>query len=79
MAKAERGVTPAPAKDWLKEADKVMNIDAMRWLYAQAKDAGASTDVLEGLADRARLLSPEGQDSGAGRGVPSGNATRSKQ
>ena len=69
MAKANRGVTPAPAKDWLKEADKVMNIDAMRWLYAQAKEAGASADVLEGLADRARTLSPEGEDSGTGRGV----------
>jgi hypothetical protein len=79
MAKAERGVTPAPAKDWLKEADKVMNIDAMRWLYAQAKDAGASTDVLEGLADRARLFSAESQDSGAGRSVPSSTATGSKQ
>ena len=69
MAKANRGVTPQPAKDWLKEADKVMNIDAMRWLYAQAKEAGASSDVLEGLADRAKLLSPEGQDLGTGRGV----------
>lgn len=69
MAKANRGVTPAPAKDWLKEADKVMNIDAMRWLYAQAKEAGASEQVLEGLSDRARLLSPESQDSGARRSV----------
>ena len=69
MAKANRGVTPQPAKDWLKEADKVMNIDAMRWLYAQAKEAGASAEVLEGLADRAKLLSAEGEDSGAGRGV----------
>ena len=74
MAKAERGITPAPAKDWLKEADKVMNIDAMRWLYAQAKDGGASPEVLEGLADRARLLTPEGQDPGAGRSLPRGKA-----
>ena len=70
MAKAERGVTPQPAKDWLREADKIMNVDAMRWLYAQAKEAGATTEVLEGLTDRARLLSSESQDSGAGRSVP---------
>jgi hypothetical protein len=70
MEKVERG---SVAKDWLKEADKVMSIDAMRWLYAQAKDAGATTEVLEGLADRARVLSPEGQDSGAGGSVPTGN------
>jgi hypothetical protein len=79
MAKAERGVTPAAGKDWLKEADKVMNIDAMRWLYAQAKDAGAATEVLEGLADRARLLSAQSEDSGAGRSVSSSNARGSKQ
>ncbi len=79
MAKAERGVTPAPAKDWLKEADKVMNVDAMRWLYEQAKAAGASHDVLEGIADRARVLNSESQDSGAGRSVSGGTTTRSKQ
>ena len=70
MAKANKGVTPEPAKDWLKEADKIMNVDAMRWLYAQAKQAGASAEVLEGLTDRAGLLSAESEGSGAGRSVP---------
>ena len=70
MAKAERGATPQPTKDWLREADKIMNVDAMRWLYAQAKEAGASSEVLEGLTDRARLLGTESEGSGAGRSVP---------
>jgi hypothetical protein len=70
MAKANRGVTPSPAKDWMKEADKIMNIDAMRWLYSQAKEAGASADVLEGLTERARILSAESEGSGAGGSVP---------
>ena len=78
MAKAERGVTPTAGKDWLKEADKVMNVDAMRWLYEQAKAAGASHDVLEGIADRARVLNSESQDSGAGRSLPSSTTRRSK-
>lgn len=74
MAKANRGVTPQPVKDWLKEADKIMNIEAMRWLYAQAKDSGASAEVLEGLADRAKLLSAEGEGNGAGGSVPGSDA-----
>jgi hypothetical protein len=71
MAKVNR-VEQQSAKDWLKEADKVMNIDGMRWLYAQAKQAGADPEVLEGLADRAKILSPEGEGSGAGGSVPRG-------
>ena len=79
MAKAERGVTPPPAKDWLKEADKMMNIDGMRWLYAQAKDSGASAAILEGLADRARLLSDEGEGAGAGGSLQAGNSKGPKK
>lgn len=59
-------------KDWLKEADKILNIEAMRWLYAQAKDAGASAEVLEGLTERAKVLSAESEGSGAGGSVPGG-------
>jgi hypothetical protein len=42
----------------------------MRWLYSQAKEAGASADVLEGLTERARILSAESEGSGAGGSVP---------
>lgn len=72
MQKVQRGLTPQPAKDWLKEADKIMNIDAMRWLYAQAKEAGASQEILEELIERARVLSAEGEGAGAGGSVPAG-------
>lgn len=72
MAKANRQVTPQPAKDWLKEADKIMNIDAMRWLYAQAKESGASQEILEELIERARVLGAESESAGAGGSVPAG-------
>jgi hypothetical protein len=79
MAKAERGITPQPHKDWLREADKMMNIDGMRWLYAQAKEAGAADSILEGLADRARLLSDESQSAGAGGSLQAGNSKAAKK
>lgn len=76
MEKVQRGT---PGKDWLMEADKMMNIDGMRWLYAQAKSAGASADILEGLAERARLLGDEGEGSGAGGSLQNGGSKASKK
>lgn len=65
MSKAERGITPQPHKDWLKEADKIMSVESMRWLYAQAKEASADPAVLEELTNRARVLIDESKGAGA--------------
>lgn len=74
MAKAERGVTPKAPRNWIAEADRITDVDALRWLYAQAKNDGADASTLERLTERGRLLSPESQGAGAGGSLPGGNS-----
>ena len=65
MEKVERGVTPKPTiRDYEAEASKLKDVDGLRWLYAQAKGEGASSEVLERLAEIAGSFSAEGEDSG---------------
>lgn len=64
MQKVVRG------RDYLAEADKLTDVSALRWLYAQAKGEDAPVEVLEGLFDRARLLTPGSEDNGAAGSVP---------
>jgi hypothetical protein len=71
MQKVERGVTPKPAiRDYEAEASKLKDVDGLRWLYAQAKGEGASSEVLERLAEIAGSFSAEGEDSGNRGGLP---------
>ena len=54
MAKAERGVTPAPARDWLKEAEDLSwkeDLDGLRALFVEASRLKASEDVLNKIKD----------------------------
>lgn len=70
MAKANKGVTPKPvARNFEAEASKLTDVDGLRWLYAQAKGEGASDDVLERLAERARSISAESEDTRGGGSV----------
>jgi hypothetical protein len=43
-------------RDWVSEADKITEVTALRWLYAQAKGAGAAAEQLERIQSRAELL-----------------------
>jgi hypothetical protein len=52
MSKANNG----PEVDWLKEADKILNVADLRNLYSRAKAANASPEVLERLKDYAKAL-----------------------
>jgi hypothetical protein len=71
MEKVERGVTPKPTiRDYEAEASKLKDVDGLRWLYAQAKGEGASSEVLERLAEIAGSFSAEGEDSGNRGSVP---------
>lgn len=54
MAKAERGVTPAPAREWLKEAEDLSwkeDLDGLRALFVEASRLKASEDVLNKIKD----------------------------
>lgn len=71
MEKVERGITPKPTiRDYEAEASKLKDVDGLRWLYAQAKGEGASSEVLERLAEIAGSFSAEGEDSGNRGSVP---------
>ena len=51
-------------RDWVSEADKITEVTALRWLYAQAKGAGASAEQLERIQSRAELLNSGSQGQG---------------
>jgi hypothetical protein len=54
MAKVQRGV--APNKDWITEAQGIMNTKDLRDLYNQARQAGAGQHILEQITDYAKAL-----------------------
>lgn len=54
MAKAERGLTPAPARDWLKMAEDLAwkeDLDGLRALFVEASRLKASEDVLNKIKE----------------------------
>lgn len=64
MEKVERN-----AVNWLQEADKITDLAGLRWLYAKAKSANASTEILERLEARGKQLSSDGQGNGVDGGL----------
>lgn len=76
MEKAERGVGPKPpSQDWVVEADKLTSVDGLRWLYAQAKVAGASDEQLERIEARGKILSAGSESQGIDGSVPDGKSS----
>jgi hypothetical protein len=70
MAKANRGVTPKSSKNWSEEADKITDIAGLRWLYAQAKNEGASAEVLERIEARGKVIGSGSEGQGIDGGLP---------
>jgi hypothetical protein len=54
MAKVQRGVQPA--RDWIAEAQLIMNTKELRDLYNVARQAGAGQHILEQITDYAKAL-----------------------
>lgn len=52
-------------RDWVAEADKLTDVTALRWLYAQAKGAGAPAEQLERIQSRAEILNTGGKNTRA--------------
>lgn len=57
-------------RDWVADADKITDIVGLRWLYAEAKSAGVSQELLERIESRGKVLSASGEGQGTDRGVP---------
>jgi hypothetical protein len=58
-SKEEMQKVSEPDVDWIKEADEIMNVKDLRTLYAKAKAANASAEILERLKDYAKALDSE--------------------
>ena len=58
-------------RDWVAEADKITDVTGLRWLYAQAKGAGASAEQLERIQSRAEILNSGSEGQRADGSVPS--------
>jgi hypothetical protein len=78
MEKANRGVTPKPPRDFLAEAEKMMNVSDLRELYTQAAAAGAPSEVLDRLKDYGKVLGATGEGDGTRASVPGSAKSRQK-
>lgn len=81
MQKAERGVTPKPAvqhRDYLAEANKLTDIEALRSLWLEAKTGKASQEVLTKIKELADVRGADAVDSRAQGGVPGSGKAGSK-
>jgi hypothetical protein len=67
-------VVRAENKDWLSQADRIADVAGLRWLYAQAKASGASSEELERIEARAKALGSSSESDGAGGSLPTGKA-----
>jgi hypothetical protein len=54
----------------MSEAEKLSDVDALRLLWAEASQAGASPTVLEKVRERAEAVSSDGVLDGVAGGVP---------
>ena len=61
-------------RDFVGEADRITDVESLRMLYAQAKAAGATSEVLEKVKAKGESLS--NQNSGAGTGVSGSSKKR---
>lgn len=62
-------------QDWMAQADKITDVAGLRWLYAQAKQNGASSEELERIEARAKALS-NGSESARADGSVSGSKAK---
>ena len=65
MAKVQRHEESSAKRDWLAEAEKLTDKDALRLLWAEASQAGAATKTLEKIKERAESIGANGKPSGA--------------
>jgi hypothetical protein len=70
MQKVQRHSENAVTRDWLAEAEKLTDVDALRLLWAEANQGGATPDVLQKVRERAETIGADGVVDGVAGGVP---------
>ncbi len=63
--KVQRHDTQRVKRDWVVEAEKLSDVDALRLLWAEASQAGASQTVLTKVKTRAEQLGTDGKPEGS--------------
>lgn len=63
-------------RDWLAEGEKILSVTDLRNLYAEAKAAGAPTEVLDKLKDYGQILSAGSENQGTRGRVSAGGKGR---
>jgi hypothetical protein len=64
MMKVQRHDENAKKRDWLAEAEKLTDVDALRLLWAEASQGGATPTVLGKVRARAEQLGADGEPKG---------------
>jgi hypothetical protein len=72
MQKVQRHDENAKKRDWLAEAEKLTDVDALRLLWAEASQGGASQTVLGKVRERAETIGNDGLIDGVAGGLPVG-------
>jgi hypothetical protein len=70
MQKVQRHSENSVTRDWLAEAEKLTDVDALRLLWAEANQGGATPDVLQKVRERAETIGADGVVDGVAGGVP---------
>jgi hypothetical protein len=70
MQKVQRHSENSVTRDWLAEAEKLTDVDALRLLWAEANQGGATPDVLQKVRERAETIGADGVVDGTPGGVP---------
>jgi hypothetical protein len=72
MEKVERHEAKTKQRDWLLEAQDLLDAHQVRVLWAEASKAGAPQDILDGIAEHGKTLTAAGEREGAVASVPGG-------
>lgn len=75
MQKVERHEAQTK-RDWVKEASKLKDVDALRLLWAEASQSGATPEQLAKVKQYAEGLGPDSLDQGADSGVSRGSRAK---
>jgi hypothetical protein len=70
MQKVQRHSENSVTRDWLAEAEKLTDVDALRLLWAEANQGGATPDVLQKVRERAETIGADGVVDGVAGGLP---------
>ena len=71
MQKVQRHSENSVTRDWMAEAEKLTDVDALRLLWAEANQGGATPEILAKVRERAETIGGDGVADGTPGSLPS--------